>query len=176
MNGMMMAMKSLSKPSLNVILALLLVLFASPAIIAEEAAEVKAVDADQIKALIAEQQGKVVVLNFWATWCPPCIKEFPDLIKLYDTYESKGLQVIAVSMNEPEEVEEIAEFMGEHKPRFPVYRAASTEEEFYADFDEKWWGEMPMTMVYDKAGNVVKMHKKPLTYEEFERDVKALIN
>lgn len=169
-------MKSMRKTNLDAILALLLVLFASPALIAAEAAEVKALDADQIKALVGEQEGKVVVLNFWATWCPPCIKEFPDIIKLYDTYESQGLQVIAVSMNEPEEVEDIAEFLAEHKPRFPVYRAASAEEEFYADFDEKWWGEMPMTMIYDKTGNIVKMHKKPLTYEEFEQDVKALIN
>jgi thiol-disulfide isomerase/thioredoxin len=169
-------MKSMSKTSLNAILALLLVMFASLPLIAEEAAGVKALDADQIKAVVGEQEGKVVVLNFWATWCPPCIKEFPDIIKLYDTYESQGLQVIAVSMNEPEEVEDIAEFLAEHKPRFPVYRAASTEEEFYADFDEKWWGEMPMTMIYDKTGKVIKMHKKPLTYEEFEQDVKALIN
>jgi thiol-disulfide isomerase/thioredoxin len=172
----MAEMKSMSKTSLNAILALLLVMFASPPLIAAEAAGVKALDADQIKAVVGEQEGKVVVLNFWATWCPPCIKEFPDIIKLYDTYESQGLQVIAVSMNEPEEVEDIAEFLAEHKPRFPVYRAASTEEEFYADFDEKWWGEMPMTMIYDKTGKVIKMHKKPLTYEEFEQDVKALIN
>lgn len=172
----MAEMKSMSKTSLNAILALLLVMFASPPLIAAEAAGVKALDSDQIKAVVGEQEGKVVVLNFWATWCPPCIKEFPDIIKLYDTYESQGLQVIAVSMNEPEEVEDIAEFLAEHKPRFPVYRAASTEEEFYADFDEKWWGEMPMTMIYDKTGKVIKMHKKPLTYEEFEQDVKALIN
>lgn len=166
-------MKTMRKTSLNAILAFLLALGVSPAIVAEEDTGVKAVDAGQIKALIGEQEGKVVVLNFWATWCPPCIKEFPDIIKLHETYESQGVQVIAVSMNEPEEVEEIVEFLDEHKPRFPVYRAASTEEEFYADFDEKWWGEMPMTMVYDKTGKVAKMHKKPLTYEEFEKDVKA---
>lgn len=142
---------------------------------ASETGSVIVVEAEDIKTIISGNAGKVVVLNFWATWCPPCIKEFPDIIKLYDEYEARGLEVIAVSMNEPDELEEVAEFLYKHNPPFPIYRAASAEEEFYTEFEEKWWGEMPMTMIYDKAGNVANMHKKALTYEEFENEISILL-
>ncbi|HLB31448.1 MAG TPA: redoxin family protein [Gammaproteobacteria bacterium] len=169
-------MNKIGVRSLTGILGCILALVLTMSLPAAEAGEVAAVNADEIKSIISENKGKVVVLNFWATWCPPCIKEFPDIIKLYDQYESKGLQVIAISMNEPDELEDIAEFLGKHNPRFPVYRAASTEEEFYSEFEEQWWGEMPMTMIYDKAGNVAMMHKKALSFEEFEQDVSSLLS
>lgn len=137
--------------------------------------EVPAVGIEDINKLITAQKGKVVVLNFWATWCPPCMKEFPDIIKLYDQYQGKGLTVIAVSMNESDEIEEVDAFVGEHKPPFPVYRAAQIDEAFYQGVSKEWLGEMPLTMIFDPATKLAKFHKKELTFAEFERDITPLL-
>jgi thiol-disulfide isomerase/thioredoxin len=129
----------------------------------------------EIAALVANSAGKVVVVNFWATWCPPCLREFPDIIEVYEDYHGRGVEVYAVSMNEAEENEDIEAFIQRFEPPFPVYRAASVDEVFYEGVVESWFGEMPMTLVFDPAGNRVHVHKKPLTYEELAADVTALL-
>ena len=139
------------------------------------AAEIPTVDAEDIKSLVNDQKGKIVVVNFWATWCPPCVKEFPDIIKLHEQYKDRGLEIIAVSMNEEEEMEDIQEFIEKYQPPFSIYRSVSTEETFYQEFDEEWWGQMPTTMIYDSAGKRVHLHMKPITFDELEQDVTALL-
>lgn len=133
------------------------------------------VGAQDIKSLVQENKGKVVVVNFWATWCPPCVKEFPDIIKLYKNYQPKGVEVIAVSMNEEDELEDIEEFIQKYKPPFSIYRAASAEEEFYQEFDKKWFGQMPTTVIYDTSGKITHMHMNPITYPELEKYVTAAL-
>lgn len=66
---------------------------------------------------IAEWQGKVRVINFWATWCPPCRKEIPDLIKLQQEYAAKGVVVIGIAIDDPEAV---ADYLNETKINYPV--------------------------------------------------------
>jgi peroxiredoxin len=62
-------------------------------------------------------RGKIVLLNFWATWCPPCRKEMPDMEKLYRTYQTKGLTVIAVS---DEDRETVVNFLAKNSYTFPI--------------------------------------------------------
>ena len=134
------------------------------------------VGAQDIKSLVQENKGKVVVVNFWATWCPPCVKEFPDIIKLYKNYQQKGVEVIAVSMNEEDEMEDIEEFIHKYKPPFSIYRAASAEEAFYQEFDKDWFGQMPTTLIYDATGKVTHKHMNPITYPELEKYVTAALS
>ena len=132
---------------------------------------VPAVGVKDIKSMVKEHKGKVVVVNFWATWCPPCVKEFPDIIKLYDNYQSKGVDVIAVSMNEDDEIEDIQAFIKKYKPPFSIYRAASPDEGFYTKFDKRWFGQMPTTVIYDTNGKISHLHMNPITYPELEKYV-----
>ena len=136
---------------------------------------VTTVTADDVHALVQAKNGKVVVLNFWASWCPPCLKEFPDIIKVYNEYHSEGLEMMAVSMNAADEMEDIDEFLQNYEPPFPVHLAASLDEAFYEGVVKPWFGEIPITLIFDADGELVHVHKKPLTYEELVTDVTALL-
>jgi len=63
-------------------------------------------------------EGKVILLNFWATWCPPCRKEVPSMVKLYDKFKDKGFEIVAVSVDR--NIEDITEFVTEQNMNFTV--------------------------------------------------------
>jgi peroxiredoxin len=98
---------------------------------------------------LKDYRGKVVFLNFWATWCEPCKKEFPAMEKLYSDYQSKGLTILAVSIDIGKEdaVKAFAEKMG---ATFPIL--LSTKGEIT---DSYWtWG-TPTSYLIDRKGNIV---------------------
>jgi thiol-disulfide isomerase/thioredoxin len=138
-------------------------------------AEVAVVSAEGVKELIRENAGNLVVVNFWATWCPPCLKEFPDLIDVYAETRSRGVAIIAVSMNAADETQDIDEFLRKFAPPFPVYRAASVDDAFYRGIVEPWFGELPITLVYDGAGELRHYHRKAITRDELTAEIDALL-
>ncbi len=88
-------------------------------------------------------RGKVVFINVWATWCPPCVQEMPTIQRLYDTLHDRGLEVLAISVDALGE-QVVRPFMREHRLRFPVliddrgtierlYRTAGVPESFIVD-------------------------------------------
>jgi thiol-disulfide isomerase/thioredoxin len=118
---------------------------------------------------LSDYKGKVVLLNFWATWCAPCRAEMPDLVKWQREYKSKGLQVIGITYP-PEELTEAREFIKSIKVNYPV---ALGDEQTKAMFDE---GEtLPVTVVIDKKGMIREVIRGIIFPEEFERKVKPLL-
>jgi thiol-disulfide isomerase/thioredoxin len=136
------------------------------------AEQIRTVTAEQVRTLVNDRKGKVVVVNFWASWCPPCVREFPAIIKVYEQYHDKGLDMFAVSMNSPEELADIEQFLQKHNPPFPIYLADSKDEKFSESVLKEWFGEMPMTLVFNIAGLA---HRKEITYEELSSKVEALL-
>jgi thiol-disulfide isomerase/thioredoxin len=137
--------------------------------------QVRTVTAKQIRALVDDSKGKVVVVNFWASWCPPCIREFPAIIKVYEQYHSKGMNLFAVSLNAADEQADIEQFLQAYKPPFPIYRADTQDETFNESVLKDWSGEMPLTLVFDTAGERVLAHRSELTYEQLSSKVEALL-
>ena len=93
--------------------------------------------------------GKVIIVNFWATWCTPCVKEMPSFENLYRRFRSKGLTILAVSLdkNSPSKVQE---FVDKHKLSFPVLLDTDGgAEKLYPSFT------IPFTYVVDKKGRIV---------------------
>jgi thiol-disulfide isomerase/thioredoxin len=137
--------------------------------------QIRTITAKQIRALVDENKGKIVVINFWATWCPPCVREFPALIKAYGQYHGKGVNMYAVSMNSPEEKADIDEFLQAHKPPFPIYLKDAQDAKFNETVLKGWFGEMPMTLVFDAAGKRVLAHTAEITSEKLSSTLDPLL-
>jgi len=118
---------------------------------------------------LSDYKGKVVLLNFWATWCAPCRAEMPDLVKWQREYRKHGLQVIGVTYP-PEELAEVRKFTKSIKINYPIVLG---EKRTKAIFDE---GEtLPITVVIDKKGLVHQVIQGIIFPEEFEQNVKPLL-
>ena len=94
-------------------------------------------------------KGKVVLLNFWATWCPPCRAEMPSLNKLYNMLKPRGLEVVAVSTDRS--ISDIKDFIESHRVGFPVlFDSERSASKLYRVFS------MPTTFLIDRKGMIVE--------------------
>ena len=96
---------------------------------------------------LQDLRGKVVLVNFWATWCPPCRKEMPDLDALYNKFKDQGLVVLAIS---DEEAAKVAPFIAERKISYPVLLdpGRKVNDAFIVEG-------IPKSFVYDRSGKIV---------------------
>ncbi len=116
------------------------------------------------------------MVNFWATWCDPCREEFPNLVRLHNTYRSHGLSVLAISMDEPESVPAIEQFLKSQGANFGSYRQHFKDfEALVNSINPRWGGAIPATFLYDREGRLVESWQGATTFEEFERAVKPLL-
>lgn len=109
---------------------------------------------------LRDLKGKVVLLNFWATWCPPCRKEMPDLQALYDKYKERGLVVLSIS---DEEAAKVSAFIAERKINYPVLLdpGRKVAEEFVVEG-------IPKSFVYDRQGKLVAQSIDMRTRSQFQ--------
>ncbi len=117
---------------------------------------------------ISEHRGKVVLLNFWATWCPPCRAETPGLVNLANSYKSKGLEVVGVNMDEDENAP-VQDFVREYKVSYAVLRPPENSSLFNAVTS------LPTTLLIDKNGRVAKKYDGAISEAQFRRDVDTLL-
>ncbi len=102
-------------------------------------------------------KGKVIVLNFWATWCAPCVAEMPEFIKLDKDYRDKGVQVLAISADDTTDLKTlVTRFVKEKGMTFPVYVQDTDDPQEMIDLINKDWpGVLPATFIYDRQGKLI---------------------
>jgi peroxiredoxin len=114
---------------------------------------------------VPEFGGKVLVLNFWATWCPPCVEETPSLSKFAVEYKEKGVVVLAVSVDRDENA--YRKFLEKYKPAFMTVR----EDKVHADYGTFMY---PETYIIDSKGKVVEKYAEEVDWSS--QRVTSLIN
>ena len=99
---------------------------------------------------IKEWDGKLIVLNFWATWCPPCLKEIPEFIELQETYGDQGFQIIGIAIDEEEAVREYVEKVGMNYPSLVVQDEGVMLAKRYGN----GIGALPYTVIINRDGEI----------------------
>ena len=134
------------------------------------------VDAAGLKRALAERKGKVVVLNFWATWCDPCREEFPDLVRLASEMAPKGT-LVTVSLDEPESAPtQVKTFLdGMNAPGLRLIKGAGDPDAFISSVDASWSGALPATFVYRADGSRAHAIHGVTSYEALKKLVDPLL-
>jgi len=133
----------------------------------------------QLKATLASHKGHVLVLHFWATWCPPCVKELPLLARLARDASSRGIDFLPVSLDDP--TERSATWVGRllaAKTGDPLWSPIlrwNPDEAFIDEVDPGWRGEIPVFFSYDREGHLRHTLVGNLGRGDFERLVGDLM-
>ncbi len=120
---------------------------------------------------IDEWNGKVIVLNFWATWCPPCVREIPALQQLYETYRARGLVVVGVALDTPQQV---IDFIDPRGVEYPVLIADQDGPALTRRYGNRLTV-LPYTVVIDRQGNIVYRHRSEITFEQAKEVIEPLL-
>lgn len=106
--------------------------------------------------LKADSAGKVLLINFWATWCAPCIAEFPEFVKIDQEFRDKGVRLISISTDEKSDLEKmVIPFLKKQKATFEAFLSdADDPQELIDVVDKNWSGALPATFVFDKKGKL----------------------
>ena len=130
--------------------------------ITDYGSDVREINLDGLKKILQRdpKDTRPLLINFWATWCDPCREEFPDLVKVDSDYRSKGLNFVAVSLDDISDIKTaVPKFLNEMKATMPVVLLnVNDPEPAIKAVDDKWDGELPATFLYDKEGKVVFRH------------------
>lgn len=130
--------------------------------------------AKEIRKLIEAGRGKAVVVNFWATWCPPCVKEMPELARFYNEYKDKHVQFLSFSADHPSTTQSaVVPFVTSYELPFPVHvMALDNPDELIEELPLDWDGALPATFVFAPDGTIAKSWVGAITFDELVEAVR----
>ena len=118
---------------------------------------------------LSDFKGKVVILDFWATWCPPCVQEIPHFIELYEKYKEQGFAMVGISLDHGG-VSVVKSFVKKYQVNYPILMTDGQVDKAYGNITS-----IPTTFVIDRQGNIRRQY---IGYQDkgvFEADIKALL-
>ena len=138
---------------------------------------VKAVDVAGLQTLLKRENAKPLLVNYWATWCEPCREEFPDLVKIDADYRPKGLDFIAVTLDDLADIKTaVPRFLRQMRARMPVYLLnLSDPEPAIVMVDPKWSGALPATFLYNGKGEVVYKSLGRIKVDELRAAIEQVV-
>jgi len=118
-----------------------------------------------------EWDGKIVVVNFWATWCPPCVAEIPMFIELQKKYGKRGLQFIGVAIDDAESVKNFVDTMGINYPILLEHSRGTTARSFGNSL-----GALPFTAIVNQQGVIVDRQMGEISRQELLRVIQPMLD
>jgi len=128
-------------------------------------------DVEGKKLSMSDFDGKVIIVNFWATWCPPCRREIPAFIKLYDQYENQGFTIIGIALDSQQAAMDFVDPMGINYPILVGEMEGIALSQAYGN----QLSVLPYTVIIDRKGIIRHAFTRELTFEEAEKLIKPFL-
>ncbi|MDR4507906.1 MAG: TlpA family protein disulfide reductase [Candidatus Brocadiaceae bacterium] len=130
--------------------------------------DVRQINLPALQEMLKSNKGKVVIVNLWATWCPPCRKEIPSFISLYKKYK-QDVEIIGIAFDENGE-KAVPPFVEKKSINYPIYLGGADIAESYN------LRAYPTTIIYDKDSKMAKKHIGYVQEEVFDAEIRKLLN
>ena len=156
--------------------AVALLLTVAFAMCAARGADLKPVDEAAYPKLVDAWRGKVVLVNFWATYCVPCREEMPRLVALAARLRPRGFAFVTISADEPEQLEAAKHFLDQVKAPAAAYiKRAHDDDKFIDAIDHKWSGALPASFLYDRQGRKVRSYFGEVDVKAIAAEIEKLL-
>jgi thiol-disulfide isomerase/thioredoxin len=129
------------------------------------------IDTSNVKTTLEQYRGKIIVLNFWATWCPPCREEMPELSQLQTAYKDKNVVVIGVAIDE---LATVNEYLQTSPVSYPILLSENENMDLAIQLGNEQ-GALPYTVIIDANGNVIDTFLGRITLSLLEKSLLKLI-
>lgn len=138
-----------------------------------QSVDLQSATASEILDTVAQNDAQVTVVNMWATWCVPCIEEFPHFMKFGEEFADQGVEVVFVSTDVPSEKDAARDFLVEQGVTGLSFLKAGKTTPFVNTFHEAWTGAVPATFLYNADGQLLEFWEGKMSYDALERKVMA---
>lgn len=137
---------------------------------------IKTLNFEQLEPYLHRSDDKIYVVNFWATWCKPCVEELPAFEQLYDNYKDNDVEVLLVSLDFKKDVEtRLIPFIKKHDLQPEVILLDDVKENVWIPkVDETWSGAIPATLIYNKDKR--SFYEQSFNYEQLINEVQKFLN
>ena len=131
---------------------------------------------EELKPFLHKNNDKTYVVNFWATWCMPCVKELPAFEKLYKEYKNKNVEVVLVSLDFSKQIEtNLIPFIQKKRLQSKILHFEDSNEQFWIrDIADSWSGAISATLIYNKQKR--KFYERTFSYEELQNELQTFLN
>ena len=135
------------------------------------AQKVNLLTVDQLESRFANGNDTVYIVNFWATWCAPCVAEMPNFEKLQSTYQDQPLKVLMVSVDFKSKLESaVKPFVKKKNLQNEIFLLNEKSQQVYINkISKDWSGALPTTLIVNRTKNIRKIYEQEFTYSELEK-------
>ncbi len=131
--------------------------------------------ADQILQAIQHTRANTTIVNVWATWCQPCVEEFPDIMKVYEKYKGQGVRVVFISADFENPPHDAEAFLKKQGVDFVTFLKSGKDMAFINTLDPNWSGALPATWIYNAQGQKQHFWEGKVSLEQFEKTVRETL-
>lgn len=137
---------------------------------------IKPIKKEELQKILSVKNDTTYVVNFWATWCAPCIKELPHFVKLQDEYKDRAVKVILVSLDFESQLQKrVIPFLKQRNIKLSTFLLAENNPNSFIDsVDPSWSGAIPATVIVNK--NKRMFYEQDFSYAELEDDLKPFLS